>query len=298
MSRKLIRNLAITNLFAFGLGVGTVLAFQNSVSLKAAVGALLAEGGARIERDIAYGPDPRHRLDVYRPDNGAAKKGPIVLFLYGGGWRQGDRAIYRFVGAGFASRGFTTVVPDYRLYPQVGFPAFVEDAARAYGWVAGNLKNANGRARAIIVMGHSAGAHIGALMTLDRRYLAAIDKTLRQPAGFVGLSGPYAFDPTTWHSTKSIFADAPSADDARPAAFARSDAPPMLVMHGLDDDVVKLRNMKTLTKELRAKGASIKPIELANIGHIEPVLAMAWPLRWRAPVFEETLSFVNSIAAR
>jgi acetyl esterase/lipase len=298
MPRKFIFSLAITILIAFGLGVGTVVAFQKSSSVKAAVGTLLSERGARIERGIAYGPEPRHRLDVYRPGNGTPPKGPVVLFLYGGGWRQGDRAMYRFIGAGLASRGFTTVVPDYRLFPDVQFPAFVEDAARAYGWVADHLKSANGRPRDIIVMGHSAGAHIGALMTLDKRYLAAIDSSLRQPAGFIGISGPYAFDPTTWHTTKNIFAEAPSADDARPAAFARADAPPMLVMHGLDDTVVKLWNMQTLTKELRAKGARITPIELADIGHIEPILTMAWPLRWRAPVFDETLSFVNAIAER
>ncbi len=297
MLRNLIRSVAIANFFAIGLGLGTVVAFQNSLSVKAAASALLAESGAAVERGVAYGPDPRQRLDVYRP-RGVAEKGPVILFLYGGGWRQGERQLYRFVGASFASRGYTTVIPDYRLYPQVRFPAFVEDAARAYGWVAENLKHADATPRPVVVMGHSAGAHIGALLVLDKRYIAALHRHLRQPAGFVGLSGPYAFDPTTWHSTSGIFAAAPSSDDARPVAFARADAPPMLVMHGLDDNVVKLWNMETLATAIRAKGAAIRPVELENVGHIGTVLALAWPLRWRAPVFEQTLDFMGALAGR
>ncbi len=292
-----IRGGAIVTASAFSLGVGTVAVFQNSPSLKRAVSILVSEGGVAVERGLAYGPHARHQLDVYRSLNRPAA-GPVVLFLYGGGWRQGDRAMYHFIGASFASRGFTTVIPDYRLYPEVKFPAFVEDAALAYSWAAEYLKDEGGGPRPIIVIGHSAGAHTGALLVLDKRYLAELDPAIRQPAGFVGLSGPYAFDPTTWHSTKEIFAGAKRVDDTRPAAFVRADAPPMLVMHGLEDRVVRLWNMETLAKELRRAGASVRPVELAHIGHIESILTMAWPLRWRAPVFDETLAFIKTVAAR
>ena len=81
-----------------------------------------------IQTGVSYGEGARHKLDIYRP---AQPGGPVVVFFYGGGWRAGDRAMYRFVGAALADRGFTVVIPDYRVYPEVLFPAFVDDAAEA-----------------------------------------------------------------------------------------------------------------------------------------------------------------------
>lgn len=97
--------------------------------------ALVAERGGAVVRDIAYGSHARQSLDVYRPQADDSNSGPIVLFLYGGSWRVGDKATYGFLGAALASRGITTVIPDYRLFPEVRFPTFVEDAALAYRWI-------------------------------------------------------------------------------------------------------------------------------------------------------------------
>lgn len=297
MARSWIsRGVAIT-LSAGLLGIGTVLVFQNSMSFKTLLSSLISESGAAVERGIAYGPHARHKLDIYRPESGE-DSGPIAFFLYGGGWRGGDRATYGFVGSALAARGITTVIPDYRVYPEVKFPAFVEDAARAYAWTSERLAENGGEQRPIVVIGHSAGAHIGALLVLDRDYLNGRQPAVAEPAGFVGLAGPYAFDPTTWHSTKEIFAGAQSADDARPVAFARPDAPPALVMHGLDDSVVRLWNMQTLAKQLEGAGADVRQIELPDIGHIGVVLAVAWPFRWRAPVLSETLDFIDRVSDR
>ncbi|MGQ0674278.1 MAG: alpha/beta hydrolase [Hyphomicrobium sp.] len=251
----------------------------------------VSEGGIAVRRNVAYDGGPRHRLDIYDPE-ASAPDGPIVLFLYGGSWRSGEKAMYGFVGSALAAHGFTTVIPDYRLYPEVQFPGFLDDAARAYAWVARELSHA-GR-RPIVVMGHSAGAHMAALMVLDRRYLDKAGEGLPRPAALVGLAGPYAFDPTTWPSTKDVFASVETADTARPVTFAGPHAPPALLMHGLADDTVKLYNTRDLSAALRSSAVEVKEIELSGIGHFGIVSAMAWGLRWRAPVLEEVVKFVSA----
>ncbi|MDM3803411.1 alpha/beta hydrolase, partial [Proteus mirabilis] len=84
-------------------------------------------GGASVTRNIAYGGDPRQALDVYAPKN--ISTAPMAIFFYGGTWQSGDKATYAFVASALAARGIVTVVPDYRLYPGVRYPAFLQDGA-------------------------------------------------------------------------------------------------------------------------------------------------------------------------
>ena len=257
---------------------------------------IVGDRGARIEAGVAYGPHARNTLDIYRPASGD-EAGPIAIFIYGGGWRRGDKATYGFVGSALASRGITTVIPDYRLYPEVKFPTFVDDAARAYAWASANLARSGGKRRPIVLVGHSAGAHIAALLALDARRLAdAGVGDDDRPAGLVGLAGPYAFDPTTFPTTKEIFAPALGTEDARPVTFAGVGSPPALLMHGLADTTVQLSNMRALTAALRAAGTSVRALELEGIGHTGLMLAISRPFRWRAPVLDEIEAFVRAIA--
>jgi len=253
---------------------------------------LVADRGVMVERGVAFGALARDRLDIYRPAAGD-RGGPIAMFIYGGGWRSGDRATYGFVGAALAARGITTVIADYRLFPEVRFPAFVEDAARAYAWVSTNLATGAAKRRPIVLIGHSAGAYIAAMLALDERYLSAVG-IVERPAGLVGLAGPYAFDPTTFPTTAEIFKPAASTDDARPVALVRPGAPRTLLMHGLTDETVQLYNTRELATALQAAGADVRKIEYAGIGHMALVLAISRPFRWRAPVLRELVEFVRS----
>lgn len=249
---------------------------------------LFADGGSAITRDVQYGAHPRQQLDIYRPARGG--DGPVAVFIYGGGWRSGERATYGFVGAALASRGITVVIPDYRLYPQAEFPDWVEDAALAYAWTLRNTRGLCG-GRPPVVIGHSAGAHTGALLSLDRRYLQKF-ADIPQPCAFIGLAGPYAFDPTSWPTTKEIFQGAKS-EDARPLLFARPDAPPSLLIHGGRDEDVRIHNQRDLAVALLEKGATVQTFEPDDVGHIGLILAMSRPFRWRAPVLDETVTFIN-----
>lgn len=253
--------------------------------------ALVAESGSSSRSNVAYGLLPRHRLDIYEPD-GSDGTGPLAIFFYGGGWTQGERAYYAFVGSALAARGITAVIPDYRLFPEVRFPSFVEDAALAYAWVTRNLANKRAMPRPITVIGHSAGAHIAALLAYDRAYLDRHGADILRPAGLAGLAGPYAFDPTTWPSTKDVFAGVANPDDARPAAFARNGGPPALLMHGASDTIVKTWNMETMVEVLQQAKTPVEAVTLDGIGHIGIVSAIAWPLRWRAPVLDRVSAFV------
>lgn len=255
--------------------------------------AIVAESGPRITRDVPFGPLVRHKLDIYQPASGAGT-GPIAFFIYGGSWRDGERSTYGFVGAALAARGITTVIADYRLYPDVRFPAFVQDAALSYRWVATNLAANGGSPRPIILVGHSAGAHIAALLAFDQRYLAAVGPDVARPAALIGMAGPYSFDPTTWSSTAEVFATVRVADQARPIAFAGPHAPPTLLLHGEDDTTVKLWNTNQLAVALTSHAVRVRKVLMPGIGHIGLVTAIAKPLRWRAPVLDEIVGFIES----
>jgi acetyl esterase/lipase len=253
---------------------------------------LVSEGGLRVERDRAYGPHPRHTLDIYRAGR-EAPSAPMVLFIYGGGWKSGERATYAFVGSALAANGVTTIVADYRLFPEVRHPAFCEDAALAYAWVSATVAD-RGR-RPVVLMGHSAGAHIAALLALDPAYIAGAGSELQPPAGFIGLSGPYGFDPTTWPTTKDVFATAPEADRIRPVKLASNGAPPSLLIHGAADTVVEPIATHMLEDALSKSGARVTKILYPGIGHSALIMTFAQPLRWRAPLLEDVLRFVRAV---
>ncbi len=252
----------------------------------------ISESGIKTTRNITYGPEKRHRLDIYQPAIENSKT-PLIIFYYGGGWTAGSRDIYHFIGAALANKGYTTIIPDYRLYPEVKFPGFVNDAALAYEWAWRKYIKDQENPRPIILIGHSAGAHIGALIAYDKTYLHKLNPEIARPSGFIGLAGPYSFDPTTWESTKEIFSTASNADQARPVAFVDSSSPKTLLIHGQDDTVVRMWNAEKLSEKLSQNNVQNQLIELKGIGHLGIIASVARPLRWRSSVLEESLSFIR-----
>ena len=139
-----------------------------SISFLIANSATLA-GNYERSTNHAYGPESRQKLDVYSPQD--AKDRPVVVFFYGGSWTVGSRGLYRFVGAALAERGIVAVLPDYRLYPQVKFPLFLDDGALAIAWVQEHAQEFGGDPQRIVLMGHSAGGHEAAFLAYDRQLL-------------------------------------------------------------------------------------------------------------------------------
>jgi len=280
------------------IGAGTRLAAAVLVAIPAAgcgpalLNALVPDSGYRVEHDLAYGAESRQRLDVYLPDELLAPA-PVVVFFYGGRWQSGERGEFRFVGQALASQGFITVIPDYRRYPEVRFPLFVEDGAAAIAWVRDNIPQRGGEAAAIHLMGHSAGAHIAALLTLDDHYLAAARVPPDSIASFAGLAGPYDFLPLDDPTLEQIFA----VDDlaaTQPISFADRAAPPTLLLHGAADETVLPANSERLAAALAAAGNEAQLEIYPAVGHVGLVAALGAPLRWLAPVLTDLTGFLDS----
>jgi acetyl esterase/lipase len=243
--------------------------------------------------DVPYGQDPRQRLDVYTPRAGHAL--PIVVFWYGGAWSSGHKSQYRFVGAALAERGCIAVLPDYRLYPQVRFPAFIEDGARAVAWVERHAQELGGDPQRIVLMGHSAGAHLAATLALEPRYLEAAGVDRRAIAALIGLSGPYALEPDT-DELRTIFSAPYTAEDWQPVRHASSQAPPALLIHGMDDRRVYARQATELRDALVSHGVRVELELYPGRGHADTVASFARLARGRTPALEQTLRFIASLA--
>lgn len=243
-------------------------------------------------RHVPYGDDPRHRLDIYLPQNRRVTS--TILFLYGGGWVSGARWYYRLLGRMLAGRGHLVIIPDYRLFPQVQFPRFNEDAARALHWTHSNLLRLGGHPSRLFLMGHSAGAHIAATLALDPRYLASHELSASHVAGIVGLAGPYTLNPLKWRGVKDIFA--PSADapqSARPIKLARAGLPPMLLLHGARDRVVGSHASVLMADALLREGSPARSEVYAGIGHTGILTSLMPGMRWRSPVLKDTEAFLR-----
>lgn len=247
-------------------------------------------------RSLAYGEDSRQRLDVYAPANAAPGGAPVIVFWHGGGWIEGDRERYRFVGATLAAEGFVAVLPDYRLFPAARFPAFVEDGALTVRWVRQNIARYGGDPSGIFVMGHSAGAHLAALLALDRRWLELVGGGPEWISGFIGLSGPYALVADT-PLLRSIFAAPYTPADWQPIAHASRAAPPALLIHGVVDDIVLIEHSERMAAALSAAGAQVELRRYTRGNHADTIAALSVPGRHLAHTLRDVRTFVERISA-
>ncbi len=253
-----------------------------------------AFGSYKRQKNVPYGSRPEHRLDVYSPELRAETPGPLVVFWYGGRWENGDKDDYRFVGAALAQIGAVAVLPNYRHYPLVKMPGFMGDAALAAGWAALHAAELGADPKRVYLMGHSAGAHIAALLTLNERYLEAPGRAGPAIAGMIGLSGPYDFLPLEDSDLQDMFGPPDHYPDSQPIHFARAGAPPVLLLHGLADQTVRPKNSINLAAALQAQGVAVQLRTYPGLGHSDTVAALSVPARGRAPALAEVAAFVLS----
>ena len=254
-------------------------------------------GKYRATTGIAYAPGPRHSLDIYAPEPRSAAAAPVVVFFYGGDWQEGDRATYRFVGAALAARGLVTVIPDYRVYPEVRFAGFLEDGALAVKWVHDHAAEFGGDPARLVLMGHSAGGYIAAMLAYDRQWLAAVGLDPdRDVKGLVGLAGPYDFLPLHRDTLKIIFGPEDHLAATQPINFVEPGAPPAFLASGRDDDMVDPGNVTRLARRIGEKGDAVTTKFYDGVGHRMLIGAFAAPLRSLAPVLRDTVEFVDGVA--
>lgn len=252
-------------------------------------------GTVKVGSDIPYADGPRHKLDVYAPEQRGALS-PVVFFIYGGGWSRGEKYEYQFVGQALASRGFVVVIADYRLYPEVAYPDFLSDSANALGWVQDNIASYGGDPNRLFLAGHSAGAYNSVMLGLDPSFLREYGVTM-PILGIAALSGPFDFYPFEYNEVREVFGKAPNPQGTQPINLVTSDSPPMYLATGTTDPIVRMQNTERFAQKLKDNGVWVTTRYYDGFGHMEPVLAMGALWRWRMPVLDDMVAFFQMFGA-
>lgn len=267
-------------------------AVLSACSPTALLNATVPSNGVAVTRDVRYAEGPRGTLDIYRPP--ASGPVPLVVFLYGGSWRTGDKGIYPFVARPLAARGAVVVVPDYRLYPEIAFPDFLRDNAQAVAWAIGHASELGADPEAVFVVGHSAGAYNAAMLALDPKWLAEAGVDRARLAGIVGLAGPYDFLPITGRNIIPVFAPVGGGPLSQPITFADGSNPPMLLLAGDADTTVQARNTASLAARITGRGGIVESRIYPGVGHIGIITAFAPLFQGAAPVLDDVWGFITA----
>lgn len=279
--------------FCIGLVLVLVAGTLLACSPLTVINTLSSRSDSRISTGLAYGAGERRKLDIYAPAN--AQGAPVVIFFYGGSWNSGSRTDYAFVGHALAARGMVAILADYRLYPEVRYPAFLEDAAQAVAWVASEVSGYGGDPSRLFVMGHSAGAYNAAMIALDPRWLGQHNMTPAMLRGWIGLAGPYDFLPVVNPEVRPVFFHPDTPPSSQPIHHVTAMAPPALLIAARDDDKVNPgKNTGGLSRKLRAHGVAVTEIYYDSVGHATLIGTLSSPLQRLAPTLDAIGQFVST----
>ena len=248
--------------------------------------------------NIPYGHDPLQSLSVYSPEplppRQVKTRPSTIIFFYGGCWggcQTRNKEAFLFVAEAITSRGHLAVLVDYRRHPAVKFPEIIDDVRRAVEWVHLNIAQYGGDPQRLFLMGHSAGAHLGAMLTLDETYLTP--STYQGIRGFIGLAGPYDFLPFTEPYQKIVFGPETRYAASQPINFVDGTEPPLLLLYGNDDTTVKPQNLINLAQKVRDRGGMVTTHVYEGIDHADLLAAFSIPLRSTTPIYEDIFQFVK-----
>ncbi|MCZ6675435.1 MAG: alpha/beta hydrolase [Verrucomicrobia bacterium] len=244
----------------------------------------IARSADYVLRERSYGNNPRHRYDCYLHKINIGNR-PKIIFLYGGNWRSGARRDYRFVADSFCSLGFDVFIPDYRLYPEVRFGQILGDIRVAVDDIMASITDGP-----IFLVGHSAGAQLGALLTLNERLLQSPQRI----TGFVGMAGPYDFFPYTEDFHWELFAPAEKYPESQPVNFVRPDAPPLYLLHGKEDKRVRRGHSKSLMEKQRDAGGEASRKVYNGMGHTDIIVSLSRIYRGKSEVLRDINHFISA----
>jgi len=259
-------------------------------SFFATVNGIRSDSGSERIAGQLFDADSGLQMDIYRP-TGSTTDAPVVVFYYGGSWRSGERGWYRFVGRALAAQGMVAVIPDYRKFPEVSFAQLMDDAAVALRWVQSN-RDQLGSTGPLFVAGHSAGAHIAALLATDERYLRRVQVQPEAIAGLIGLAGPYNFLPIVDPKVAEVFVDDAGAYDAQPINHVDRMSAPALLFHGSNDETVRPFNSETFAASLAKAGVSADYQLIEGVGHVRLVFEVGGSTQFSAEIGRRIEQFV------
>lgn len=271
------------------------VALLSGCSAVSFLNATIPRDGYRIHKNIAYGTDARQTLDIYVPDGLDGKKfAPVIVFYYGGSWQKGSKEDYLFLGESFATLGYVTVIADYRLYPQVSFPQFIDDGAQAFGWVHQHIAEYGGDVNNMFLAGHSAGAYTAVMLSVNHDYFKRAGVNPAWVRGTIGISGPYDFLPLTDPDLIKIFSTAAHEKDTQPISFAHKKIAPIFLATGDSDEDVLPRNSIILDTRLKQLGSPVETHIYPKIDHIDIMLSLAYRFRDKTPLREDIRQFIEA----
>ena len=226
--------------------------------------------------DLAYGDDPKQRLDLYLPE-GQLIDAPVFLFLHGGGFREGDRAHYGAIAKPFLSHGIITAVVSYRLTGDgFQYPDQTNDTRSAIKWLYENVEIYGGEPGSLYVGGHSAGAILSADVGVDRQWMADAGIPASALKGFVPVSGPYDLREQGRAGEGSAYAPTPELlERASPVLHVGDPAPAAVVAVGSLEGY-QASSME-LVEKLENAGSNASYVLLNGEDHKDTALSLANP---------------------
>ena len=257
---------------------------------------LSATSSFKLTENIPFGEGARRTLDIYQPTRlNASEPAPVVVFFYGGSWNRGDKKDYAFIGHSLAAKGYVTVIPDYRLYPEVRYPDFLDDNAAALAWVYRNIGQYGATPKDLFVMGHSAGAYNASMMALDERWLQKQSLSPNIITAWVGISGPYDFLPIGTPDVQPVFFHPEYPKDSQPINYVTPTSKPAFLATSIDDELIRpTRNTLGMAKRLEDNGVATVLKTYDSVDHISIIASVAWPLRFKSPLLADVHDFLQA----
>lgn len=265
MTSKLIQVL-----LSLGVLITVVIACE-SIKPTDVLNAVSPNSTYAVTKDVSFGPLERMKLDIYQPTD--QPNGETVVFIYGGAWRMGSKDDYEFVAQSLTANGYTVVIPDYRLYPMVQYPAIIDDVALAIDYLKSNTTEIASGTENFILIGHSSGAHAAAMLASKERYYRE-GGTIK---ALVGISGPYDL-PLQLEEVSDVFKDIQNPADVKPIRNIATTNPRTLLLHGEDDDRVDILHSRRYNRALEANNIPVTLTLLEGVGHTDILAGVATPL--------------------
>ncbi|WP_296403777.1 alpha/beta hydrolase [Psychrobacter sp.] len=298
--RKLTVSLAVA-----GVAFFTFQSAANASSGLTLLNLISPNGEVSITKDVSYGDDPDQNLDIYYPK--ALAKAihsheqpkatyPLIVFVHGGSWENGNKEQYAFVGQSLARAGYVTAVINYRKAPYYIYPAFVQDTAQAIAWTYDNANKFYADANKMAVIGHSAGAFNVVAAVSNADFLKPYGLQPSNIKAVVGIAGPYSYDFRKF-SSRSVFPEGSSPEQVMPDSLIKAGnsgkQPNYLLMTAQNDDVVHISNTEKMTEALNKAGANVVTEQIKGASHATSIAAMSTSLSWVNSVRPQLLSYLQ-----
>ena len=250
------------------------------------------DGGVRqVARNVAYGDGPRRTYDVYAPQG--ARDLPLLVFFYGGGWNSGSKDDYGWFAMALAAMGYVVAVPDYRVVPEVVYPAFLDDSAAAVKAIVARAASYGADGKRLGLAGHSAGAYNAVMLALDGHYLGTDDAGRSPVTACVGVSGPYDFYPFNVKESRDAFGRWPRPEETQPVHYARKTNTRFMLEQSRTDTIVGVHNAVNLDRELEAAGTQCTLKLYDGLSHEDTAAAFSVPFRGKGTLYADTRAFLK-----